>query len=62
MIKPRLDELLEEVDSHYACVIVAAARGAWISVAVGSGSRGGHTSDHCTGPDGPTQLEPESGR
>ena len=24
MIKPRLDELLDRVDSHYACVIVAA--------------------------------------
>ena len=26
MIKPRLDELLERVDSHYACVLVAAKR------------------------------------
>ena len=26
MIKPRLDELLEKVDSHYACVLVAAKR------------------------------------
>jgi DNA-directed RNA polymerase subunit omega len=26
VIKPRLDELLERVDSHYACVLVAAKR------------------------------------
>jgi DNA-directed RNA polymerase subunit omega len=26
VIKPRLDKLLEPVDSHYACVIVAAKR------------------------------------
>ena len=26
MIKPRLDTLLERVDSHYACVLVAAKR------------------------------------
>ena len=26
MIKPRLDELLDRVDSHYACVLVAAKR------------------------------------
>jgi len=26
LIKPRLDELLERVDSHYACVLVAAKR------------------------------------
>ena len=26
MIKPRLDTLLEQVDSHYACVLVAAKR------------------------------------
>ena len=26
MIKPRLDTLLEHVDSHYACVLVAAKR------------------------------------
>jgi DNA-directed RNA polymerase subunit omega len=26
VIKPRLDELLECVDSHYACVLVAAKR------------------------------------
>ena len=26
MIKPRLDNLLEQVDSHYACVLVAAKR------------------------------------
>ena len=26
MIKPRLDKLLEQVDSHYACVLVAAKR------------------------------------
>ena len=26
MIKPRLDELLERVDSHYACVLVSAKR------------------------------------
>jgi len=26
VIKPRLDTLLERVDSHYACVIVAAKR------------------------------------
>jgi len=26
LIKPRLDTLLERVDSHYACVLVAAKR------------------------------------
>ncbi len=26
LITPRLDKLLEQVDSHYACVIVAAKR------------------------------------
>ena len=26
MIKPRLDTLLDRVDSHYACVLVAAKR------------------------------------
>ena len=26
MIKPRLDNLLDKVDSHYACVLVAAKR------------------------------------
>ena len=26
VIKPRLDNLLEQVDSHYACVLVAAKR------------------------------------
>ena len=26
MIKPRLDTLLDQVDSHYACVLVAAKR------------------------------------
>ena len=26
MIKPRLDTLLERVDSHYACVLIAAKR------------------------------------
>ena len=26
MIKPRLDKLLEQVDSHYACVLVSAKR------------------------------------
>lgn len=26
MIKPRLDTLLERVDSHYACVLVSAKR------------------------------------
>src|SRR3954466_6531345 len=26
VIKPRLDELLDRVDSHYACVLVAAKR------------------------------------
>ena len=26
MIKPRLDMLLDKVDSHYACVLVAAKR------------------------------------
>ena len=26
MIKPRLDKLLDQVDSHYACVLVAAKR------------------------------------
>ncbi len=26
VIKPRLDTLLEQVDSHYACVLVAAKR------------------------------------
>ena len=26
MIKPRLDTLLERIDSHYACVLVAAKR------------------------------------
>ncbi len=26
LIKPRLDTLLEQVDSHYACVLVAAKR------------------------------------
>ena len=31
MIKPRLDILLERVDSHYACVLVAAKRARQIS-------------------------------
>ena len=26
MIKPRLDKLLDQTDSHYACVLVAAKR------------------------------------
>ena len=36
MIKPRLDTLLERVDSHYACVLVSAKRARQINLGEGT--------------------------
>ena len=42
MINPRLDTLLENVDSHYACVIVAAKRARQINAYYHSLSEGAY--------------------
>ena len=42
MIKPRFDTLLEKVDSHYACVLVAAKRARQINAYYHSLSEGAY--------------------